>query len=291
MIEEKSNYLQKFESGNDFCFFKEFLRKRELEKPSGEGSSVLRMLYALATNETSELTSIIEDNSAKYPTEDSPYIYKDLQVFLFICVTKKFSLSHDWIIRFVENRKSAEPEKNAITKTFRNLLSNNLDSTDNLFEIVIVYKNIIGSEETNETFLNETYEKLSNMDFPFYNSDFLNLVALKSIDFIVTSKELTSFRDSKHLRTFAEKFDKRINQVAISIFCFIAFLLFLPLFYVGYKLFYGTPEESELANKILTVSAIVITFFAFIGYSNRNDIIGFFKTQLNKFFGRGTPAG
>jgi hypothetical protein len=285
-IEEKSAYLQKFGNGNDFCFFKEYLQKKQTEPLTEDSSLVSKLLYALASNEISPVSKLIEENSNKIPTPDSPYIYKDLQIFLFICVTKKFGLEQSWILKFVENRKSEEQEKNSITKTFQNLLKDNLISKDNYFEIVIVYKEILGSNELDETILNETYEKLSRKEFPFYNSDFLNLVAIKAIDFIVLSKGLTDFRSFKNLTEFSGKFDKRIRQIAIGTFYLIAFSLFTPLIYIGYKLFYGTTQESAWADKIFTVVAIVITILAFIGFFNKTNIVSYFETKVKVFFGR-----
>ena len=285
-IEEKSTYLQKFEHGNDFCSFKEFLQNKQIALPIHESSLVSRLLFVLASNDDTFLKEIIDENSAKNPTSDSPYIYKDLQIFLFICVTKKFNLNQDWILKFVENRKTDEQEKNAITKTFQNLLKDNLESNDNYFEIVIVYKNILGIEESNETILNETYKKLSQEDFPYYKSDFLNLIAIKALDFIVLSKDLTSYWNSKELKEFSQKFDKRISQIATVIFYLIALMVFTPLIYIGYKLFYGTNEESEWADKIFTVVALLITLLAFIGFSKKTDIVNYFDTKLKDFFGR-----
>lgn len=285
-IEEKSAYLQNFEIGNDFCFFKEFLQKKQIQLPAEDSSLVSKLLYALASNEISLVSKLIEENSAKTPTSDSPYIYKDLQIFLFICVTKKFGLKQDWILKFVENRKSEELEKNSTTKTFQNLLKDNLISKDNYFEIVIVYKEILGVNELDETILNEAYEKLSTTEFPFYNSDFLNLVAIKAIDFIVLSKRLTDFRSFKDLTKFSEKFDKRTKQISTGVFYFIALCLFTPLIYIGYKLFYGITEESEWADKIFTVVAIGVSLLTYIGFSNKADIENYFQTKLNVFLGR-----
>lgn len=290
-IEEKSAYLQKFENGNDFCFFKEFLQKKRIELPAEDSSLVSKLLYALASNEISLVSKLIEENSAKTPTPDSPYIYKDLQIFLFICVTKKFGLEQDWILKFVENRKSEELEKNSTTKTFQNLLKDNLISNDNYFEIVIVYKEILGIDEPDETILNEAYEKLSTTEFPFYNSDFLNLVAIKTIDFIILSKGLTDFRSFKNLTEFSEKFDKRTKQISTGAFYSIALCVFTPLIYIGYELFYGDTKESEWADKVFTVFAIAATILAFIGFSNKTDIVSYFQTKIKVFLGKANNMG
>ncbi len=285
-IEEKSTYLQKFERGNDFCFFKEYLQKKQIELPTENSSLVSKLLYALAFSEISLVSKLVEENSAKTPTPDSPYIYKDLQIFLFICATKKFGLEQDWILKFVENRRSEEQEKNSITKTFQNLLEDNLISKDNYFEIVIVYKSIIEVEDPVETTLNEAYDKLSNMEFPYYNSDFLNLIAIKAIDLIILSKGLTNFRNFRKLLEFAEKFDKRIKQVATGFFYLITVFMFSPLIYLGYKLFYGTTQESDWANKMFTVVAILLAILAFIGFSTKRDIVSYFETKVKGFFGK-----
>lgn len=284
LIEERSSYLQKFEEGNDFCFLRDFLLKKKVEKLTQESSVVHKLLFAIASNNTSPIKEIFEDYSAKNPTSESQYIYKDLIVFLFICATKKFRLDQSWLHKFVGQRKSEEEEKISITRTFENLLKDNLASKDNCFEIVIVYKNILGVTEENEAILNETYEGLSKKTFPFYESDFLNLIALKAIDLIVTTKGVTTFRPYMSLQKFAARFDKRIKQLSTALF----FLIFAGILsiqsYVVYKYFWGDENQSKVMEKIL--SAFAYAAIGTIGFGTKKVVEDFFQKRLKNFFGR-----
>ena len=287
-IEQKSNYLQKFEDGNDFCFLREFLQKGEVFPTEDESSFVHKLLFALSSNDVSPALEIVKDYAAKNPTSDSPFIYKDLLLFLFICVTQKFKLEQDWLLKLVNQRKSSEEEKKIITKTFENLLRNNLESKDNYFEIVIVYKDILGISEERESILNETYEKLSKKQFPYYESDFLNLIAIKAIDLIVLSKGITTYKDYEKLLVFSEKFDTRTEQIAKGIFYLTILIIFIPLIYITYKLFYGTPPEADWADKVFTVTAFIVTILTILGFSTRKNIEIILQNIIKKLFGKVT---
>lgn len=284
LIEERTSYLRKFEEGNDFCFLREFLLQNQVEKLTPESSVVHKTLFAIASNNVSPIKDVLEDYAAKSPTSESQFIYKDLIIFLFICVTKKFGLEQGWLLKFVENRKSEEEEKNSITKTFQNLLKDNLESKDNYFEIVITYRDILGLTDESEVTLNETYENLSKKTFPFYDSDFLNLIALKAIDLIVLKKGLQSYKEYRTLKDFSGTFDKRIKQISTALFLLTLVFVFSIQGYIAYKYFWGDEYQSRIMEKILTVFSYTVV--GALGVSSKKKIEGFFQKWIKRFFGR-----
>jgi hypothetical protein len=284
LIEERTGYLRKFEEGNDFCFLREFLLQNQVEKLTPESSVVHKALFAIASNSISPIKDVLEDYAAKSPTSESQFIYKDLIIFLFICVTKKFGLEQGWLLRFVENRKSEEDEKNSITRTFQNLLKENLESKDNYFEIVIVYKDILGFADESEVILNETYLTLSQKTFPFYDSDFLNLIALKAIDLIVQKKGLQNYNEYKSLKDFSDKFENRIKQISTTLFLFVLVLVFSSQVYIAYKYFWGDESQSKLMEKLLTFVPGIA--FGMIGIGSKKKIEMLFQNWIKRFFGK-----
>jgi hypothetical protein len=284
LIEERSGYLQKFDEGSDFCLLRNFLLNKQVDKPTQESSLVHKTLFAIISNNISPIKDILDDFSAKSPTSESQYIYKDLMLFLFICVAKKFGLDQSWLLKFVEQRESEEEEKNSITKTFQNLLKDNLESKDNYFEIVIAYKDILGMTEESEVILNATYEKLSKKRFPFYDSDFLNLIAFKAIDLIILTKGVTIIRPYRNLREFAERFDKRIRQISAAFFYLALVIIFFIQGYIAYKYFWGDENQSQTMGKIITVLAYLGV--GTIGFVRRRKVEDFFQKRIKRFFGR-----
>lgn len=284
LIEERSSYLQKFEEGNDFCFLREFLFHKRVENLNRESSVVHKSLCAIASNDSSPIKDVLDDFSAKSPTAESQYIYKDLMIFLFICVTKKFGLDQSWLLKFVEQRDSSEEEKDSITRTFQNLLKDNLESKDNYFEIVIVYKNILGITEESEVVLNQTYENLSKKSFPFYESEFLNLIAIKAIDLVILTKGVTTFRPYIKLKFFAERFDKRAKQISTALFLLTLTLIFFIQGYIAYRYIWGDESQSKFMEKILTVFSYAI--IGTVGFSSKKRIESFLQKLIKRFFGR-----
>jgi hypothetical protein len=282
-VEEKFTYLQKFEEGNDFSFLREFLQNKKVESLKEESSLAHKLLFSLASDDISSINEIIKDYSAKSPNPESPYIYKDLQIFLFICATKKFALPNEWLLNFVKQRKSEEEEINFITRTFENLLKDNLESKDNYFEIVIVYKDILGIEENNESILNSTYERLSKKSFPFYERDFLNLIAIRAIDLIIFWKGLDDYAELKTLKIFARKFDYRIHLIS-EILSWIFIISFFGVgLYFAAKLILGTQEESQFYDKLLTALGFIGLTVTGVG---KKRIKEFIEKNLKKLFGR-----
>ena len=282
-VEEKFTYLQKFEEDNDFSFLREFLQKKEVKPPKEESSLAHKLIFSLASNDISSINQIIGDYSAKSPTPESPYIYKDLQIFLLICATKKFSLPNEWLLEFVKQRKSEEEEINFITKTFENLLIDNLESKDNYFEIVIVYKDILGIEENNKIILNSTYERLSKKSFPFYERDFLNLIAIRAIDLIIFWKGLDDYAELKNLKIFARKFDYRIHLIS-KIFSWIFVISFFGVgLYFAVKLIFGTQDEAQFFDKLLTALGFIGLTVTGIG---RKKIEEFTERYVKILFGK-----
>ncbi len=282
-VEEKSDYLQKIEEENDLFFLKEYLWQKSVIPITDESKTVHKLIFALVQNDVAPLKEIIEDYSNREPNSQSSYINNDLIIFLFVCIVQKFNLQQQWLINFVEQRKSEEEEKKSITRTFQNLLNENLASKDNYFEIVIIYKEIIGKVETNQHLLNETYEKLSKQSFPFYDSQFLNLISLRAVDLIILWKGLDDYNEFKNLKNFSQVFDDRVKKISnfISWFC-IAFFLGLTG-YFSYKLFFGTQAEKNLFSQIFSVLGAIGVSVVGVG---RKKVEEFFNNVLKKLFGR-----
>ncbi len=282
-VEEKSNYLQKIEKENDLFFLKEYFWHKSVVSITSESKTVHKLIFALAHNDISQIEEIIDDYSKREPNPQSAYINNDLITFLFVCIIQKFNLEKQWLINFIEQRKSEEEEKKSITKTFQNLLNDNFESKDNYFEIVIVYKEILGTIQNNKNILNETYEKLSKKTFPFYDSQFLNLISLRAIDLIILWKGLDDYTEFNNLKTFSQVFDNRVSILS-KILSWICILFFLSLtIYFSYKLFFGTKEEKDLFSQIFSVLSLV--GFSLIGIG-RKKVETFFKNSLNKLYGR-----
>lgn len=284
-VEQKSNYLQQFEKDNNISFLKDYVWHNRVDEFVENSSNSHKLIFALAKSDKTVILDLVEDFSAKNPTSDSQYIYRDLDIFLFICVTKKFELPQDWLLNFIDKRISSEEESKRISKSFENLLNNNLESKDNYEEIILVYKSILEINTYNELELNETYEKLSKTQFPFYNSNFLNVLSLKAIDIIVTLKGLTDFDKHRKLNLFSDTFNHRIKQISIFIFIIIILALLGVSGYVTFKLFLGSNEESQFADKILTAFG-AISFLSVWGLIwKSNEVIQHIKKILARFFG------
>lgn len=282
-VEEKSDYLQKIEKENDLFFLREYLWQKSVVPITDESKTVHKLLFALVHGDISSIEQIIVDYSNREPNPQSAYINNDLISFLFVCIIHRFNLDKQWLIHFLEQRKSEENEKKSITKTFQNLLNDNLESKDNYFEIVSVYKEIIGTAESSNEVLNETYEKLSKKAFPFYDSQFLNLISFRAIDLIILWKGLDDYTESINLRNFTQMFDNRVKTISkiLSWICIV--LLVSSGIYFSYKFFYGTETEKNWLSQVASVLGFVGGSIVGIG---RQKVEKYFRNNLNKLFGR-----
>lgn len=282
-VEERSNYLHNENKGKNFLLLRDFLINNCVETPNREGDIFHKLLFSLFSNDTETAQQIVQDYSAKEPNQHSQYIYKDMLIFLFICTTKKFDLNQDWINKFLRERKGSQEEKKSITKTFENIVENNFQSKNNLYEIILVYKDILGTREKNQTILNETYSKLSKREFPFYESDFLNIVSIKAIDLIILWKEVEDYEENIEIKQFAKAYDNRVKSISYYFSWGLVASLFVATCYFSYVLLFGSTKESEFSNKIFTILGFVGLSLTGIG---RTKIESYIKSGLNLIFGR-----
>ncbi len=279
------HYLQKFSADSDLDLFRTFLAGDSLPQDIENDNAVTQLIFSLHSNDGESAARLFAEFSAKQPDSDSHFIYKDLQIFLFICVSKKFNLESEWLTKFLSLRKSDESEKNALTATFRNLLSENYESKENFFAVVIVYKHILGKREQNEGLLDETIRNLSMKSFPIYQSDFLNVVSIKASELIVLYKGVKTFNELENYRQFATTFRRRTLLIS-RIFCWLPFVL-VTILIIRYSVDYLTTsgEPADFAGKALVVLAIPFFLLPFLGWTTGHKISEFVSGKLRSFLG------
>lgn len=151
----------------------------------------------------------------RVPDTETNWIYNDYLIFSLVCAVKKFKLDSGWLRGVINLRNSSSgSERQLLNTTLSNLLAGNLTSNEDLHEVSIVYQSLTGDMERNEMRINKMYKHLWRSPFPFFASDFLNLVALRAIEIAFESKGLLDPEKVFAIENFTTRFFRRTSHLA-----------------------------------------------------------------------------
>jgi hypothetical protein len=283
-IEHKAKYFQEIEQNTNSDYFVKFLYSSVSIIISENNTIELKLLQSIEQNNVLLIQNDYNDFSEREPNSESQYLYKDLLIFLLICVSIKFQLNNTWLLRFIKLRKNVDYETELLTNTFINILNNSFENKSNCNVVIIVFKEILGIKQSDEL-LNTVFKEYSCKLFPFFEKQFLNILAIKSIDTIIYRKGFFDFAELTKLKMFSLSFLKRTKLIGNILLIIIYVILFSFSMFVTIKLFLGSKSEMEWADKVFTAfgAASIITIFGLI--FTHKTIVNLFQIKINKLFG------
>jgi len=230
-IEERISYLNKIQNIPKIQLFFDLLNgKHDNVNIVDIDIAYSGFIDSLSKNNEEEFKKSYNDFSRKKPSNESLWINDDFLIFVLILGIVRYKIDRKWIKEAVSIRTTQKSEHLSINKTFSNILDDNFQSNDNLYEIIIVFQNFLNISISVEH-LDDLYSKISNNINLFSSkNDFLVCLSLKAIDIIITSKSLPDNKEIANLRNFASLFQKRVNTISMVIYVLILFAIIILMF-------------------------------------------------------------
>jgi len=246
-IEDRISYLSRIQNDNLLRLFYSFLQNKilkiELNNFQNQTDKDLVLLMeALILNKKEDFTNLYSQFSQKKPSATSPWVNNDYLIFVLITGVCLFRINKDWIINVLNIRKTQEITQQRINTTLKNIVTDNLKSTDNLLEIVVVFQSLL-HQPLFEDKINELYSKIVNDKNLFTKKqDFLTCLSLRALDIIICSKGLVDIDRNDNLQRFSEVFLKRTKIIVTGFYWFIigCFILCAIYFYIKNETAFNT---------------------------------------------------
>jgi len=206
--------------------------------------------------------------------DDCAWLYDDFLLFVLIIGIYKFEIDKSWMLYVIGKRVSTNNEIKQVNTSFNNILIENYNSKDNLFELIFVFQEINNFPIMPIEEINPLYRRLVSDNTLFETrSDFLKIVRLRSIDIIILKKELPNSIEITRLKQFKIIFFNRINLVSKIVYA----LLVICLIYCIYMFYSKSKSNQDIINTISAISGIIglglILFMKWISKQIRSLIL------------------
>lgn len=229
-LENKIGYLLRIAQNPKLKAFNNLLTDILMTLPRNDNLNESDAIYfgvinAIQTNDTIEFKKYYDIKSKSRPNKESsnPFVNDDFLIFSLIVGINKFNIDNTWIRNIISIRN-----RNSITITFENILNNNLNSTSNLPEIVMMFLYLNNKSLITNDFLNLTFKSINENTTLFEDrSDFRILCSIHAYNYIIQQKEVTEGSKIYLFDKFNEKFIRRTKVVS----WILQYVLLLGLIY------------------------------------------------------------
>ena len=169
------------------------------------------LLKSISDNQKEEFLKVYQDFSRRKPSTENAWIHNEFLIFVLICGIEKYQVEKTWINEVIQVRSTGNQQYLAINQTFKNILSGNTQSTDNLTEIVIVFQELMNRPQLPKETLDKAYLSLSNnAKLMETKDDFLITISYRAFDIILLTKDTPDATEINRLKNFKTIFIKRI---------------------------------------------------------------------------------
>ncbi len=252
--------------------------------PSDTASIVCNLLDYVRRGDTTAAASLYQLLTTRQVRSDSPWLHNDFLVFAVVCTVRRFQLDSTWIRNVLQKRPDSEMEKSLINRSFQNLLAGNLNAREDLHQISLVYQVMAQQEQFDADRLHKMFAYLWRQNFPYFDSEFLNILSLRAIRIAFEVKGLVNPEDRFVAEAFRQRFFERtvrVSQVLTYTFFVIA-ILALGIAAAFYS------SDVRVSRGLGTMAALGLgaSFFADI----RNWLATRVEKGLRRFWGYVPPA-
>lgn len=233
---DRTNYFKTILSSDTNKYFYDFICKKSININIDKNlNETEKYFYIFINSFIQNDKKIFEKNfielSTRKPNIDCAWIYNEQFIFTLICGIRKFAINKDWINEVIQTRSSDNEHLQQLNITYKNIINDNINSLDNLFEIVIVFSDLLNQPLLTNQLLNQTYLKISNnINLLDIKNDFFNLISIRAYDLIIVNKDTPDSIKISELKNFELVFIKRINIIS-DIVCI---LIFIGIIFCGY---------------------------------------------------------
>lgn len=242
-IEERISYLNRIKQVPKIKLFSDLLNGECLDNNvvTEVDTAYGGFIDSLSTNNEQEFKKLYNDFSRKKPSNESLWINDNFLIFALVLGIVRYKIDRKWIKEAISIRTTQKAEYLSINRTFSNILEDNFQSNDNLYEIIIVFQNFLNLPIAVEH-LDDLYSRISNNINLFSSkNDFLVCLSMKAIDIIIISKGLPDNKEISNLRDFASLFQKRVNTLSKVVYALIlsAIIILIIVFWEKYAVFFN----------------------------------------------------
>lgn len=268
-VEERISYLNKIQQIPKIKLFSDLLNGKQcVINIANVDAAYIGFIDSLSSNNEQKFKEFYNDFSRKKPSTESLWINDDFLIFILILGIIRYKIDRAWIKGAISARTTQKSEHLSINKTFSNILDDNFQSNDNLYEIVIVLQDFLNLAISTEH-LDGLYNRISNnIDLYSSQNDFLVCLSMKSMDIIIISKGLPDNKEIANMRDFIAFFQKRVKTISKFIYILILAVIIVLMFVFWEK-------YAEFLNSISLVFGLLgvglLTFIKWV------------QEQINKF--------
>ena len=285
-LDDRSEYLKRILGNEKFLIFYNFiLTNGSSVETGGELMDVfdddfLGMLKSLCESDLHTFQELYSLYSARTPSPTTPFVNDDYLIFCLVVGVKKFSLPQDWLERVLSSRKCTSDDCSLALTTFRNILSENYNSLDNHFGLILVLQSILSRELLTSENKGKLYSIITSNTFPSKKSDFLNIIELHAYDLLIKEALIGSDGEYQVYKKIVKKSEVRIFQLSNIMFYSICLILVVVIIwsYFKYENVKAMIQNFEAIFGFLGLPGIIVMFF------NKTKIINFFVQILKRFF-------
>jgi hypothetical protein len=278
-LEQQNNYLSNAIRNDKLKAFYSMLQLANFEYSKENLSEVdeiyFKIINSIIKKNKQSFIDSYKDLSKRVPSDNTPFIHNDLQIFSTILAVFIFDEDRSWITMVVGKRS-----KSLITTTFENILNDNYQSNNNVQEIITVFLYLTKNENLTSEILESTYKSILNNPNLFENkNDFHIIISLKAFESILSLiKKFPNREEYNFLKEFEKKFKKRILYLS-------NFLYYLVLIVCIYYLFKIIRSNEDLKNILQDLGSILSLLGLAIGGSLFAVFKNKFQLQILKIYG------
>lgn len=235
-IEERISYLNKIQQIPKIKMFFDLLNgKGCVTKIVNVDVAYTGFIDSISNNNEQKFKEFYNDFSRKKTSVESLWINDDFLIFVLILGIIRYKIDRTWIKGAISARTTQKSEHLSINKTFSNILDDNFQSNDNLYEIIIVLQDFLNLAISTEH-LDSLYNRISNnIDLYSSQNDFLVCLSMKAMDIIIISKGLPDNKEIANMRDFVALFQNRVTRISKVIYILILFGIIILMFFFWEK--------------------------------------------------------
>lgn len=289
-LEAQAAYWQPLRANSFTSFFLEFLDgKAGLTPPALNASDTLNtasnLLIYVQQGDSAAATALYQKLSARQARPDSEWIHNDYFVFALVCAVRKFQLNSQWLRQVLHHRPSSEQEQRLINKTFDNIIAGNYNAREDYHQISVVCQLVTHQEQFDVERLHKMFAYLWRNPFPYFESEFLNILSLRAIKGAFEAKGLLNPEEFFAAEKFTQRFLTRTSRLATILVTASVLTLILSLAIATFRYPNNIWVKGALSLSAVFGVDVLASFSSLRGYLQK-----IVTKALRHFFGYSPPV-
>lgn len=229
-VDEQSEYWKLLRANTFTCFFLDFLDAiPSLQPPPLNASDTLNsasnLLVYVRQGDASAAISLYQRLTARQAWPNSEWVHNDYFVFSLVCAVRKFQLDSRWLRSLLLHRPNVDQEQRLINKSFDNLIAGNYNAREDYHQVSMVCQLIVGEMQFDPERLHKMFAYLWRHPFPYFESEFLNIVSLRAIRLAFEAKGLQNPEQRFIAEQFAHQFRAKVSNISKAVIYPLYFLM------------------------------------------------------------------